>query len=149
MLIKPDKPPSQATSYGRPISLLSAIMKLFERVIEKHLQKHLKDNSFFSKYQSGFRKSKPTNYHLFRLCQTIMESFNRGEHVTAGFLNVEKAFDSVWHNGLKYKIYQLGLPTKLCRWLSDFFVGRAIQVKVYGFLASKCSGKQVFHKVQT
>ena len=34
MLIKPDKPPSQTTSY-RPISLLSAIMKLFERVIEK------------------------------------------------------------------------------------------------------------------
>ena len=36
MLIKPDKPPSQTTSY-RPISLLSAIMKLFERVIEKSL----------------------------------------------------------------------------------------------------------------
>ena len=36
MLIKPDKPPSQTTSY-RPISLLSAIMKLFERVIEKCL----------------------------------------------------------------------------------------------------------------
>ena len=36
MLIKPDKPPSQTTSYP-PISLLSAIMKLFERVIEKRL----------------------------------------------------------------------------------------------------------------
>ena len=40
MLIKPDKPPSQTTSY-RPISLLSAIMKLFERVIEKRLRKDL------------------------------------------------------------------------------------------------------------
>ena len=49
MLIKPDKPPSQTTSY-RPISLLSAIMKLFERVIEKRLRKHLEDNGFFSKY---------------------------------------------------------------------------------------------------
>ena len=57
MLIKPDKPPSQTASY-RPISLLSAIMKLFERVIEKCLRKHLEDNGFFSKYQSGFRKSK-------------------------------------------------------------------------------------------
>ena len=52
MLIKPDKPPSQTTSY-RPISLLSAIMKLFERVIEKCLRKHLEDNGFFSKYHSG------------------------------------------------------------------------------------------------
>ena len=84
-------PPSQTTSY-RPISLLSAIMKLFERVIEKRLRKHVEDNGFFSKYQSGFRKSKSTNDHLFRLSQTIMESFNRGEHVIAAFLDVEKAF---------------------------------------------------------
>ena len=136
MLIKPDKPPSQTTSY-RPISLLSAIMKLFERVIEKRLRKHLEDNGFFSKYQSGFRKSKSTNDHPFRLSQTIMESFNPGEHVIAAFLDVEKAFDNVWHNGLRYKIYQLGLPTKLCRWLSDFLVGRVIQVKTEGFLFPK------------
>ena len=75
MLIKPDKPPSQTTGY-RPISLLSAIMKLFEQVIEKCLRKHLEDNGFFSKYQSGFRKSNSTNDHLFCLSQTIMESFN-------------------------------------------------------------------------
>ena len=112
MLIKPDKPPSQTTSY-RPISLLSAIMKLFERVIEKRIRKHLEDNGFFSKYQLGFRKSKSTNDHLFRLSQTIMESFNRGEHVIAAFLYVEKAIDNVWHNGLRYKIYQLDLSTKL------------------------------------
>ena len=89
MLIKPDKPPSQTTSY-RPISLLSAIMKLFEWVIKKRLRKHLEDNGFFSKYQSGFKKSKSTNDHLFRLSQTIMESFNLGEHVIAAFLDVEK-----------------------------------------------------------
>ena len=136
MLIKPDKPPSQTTSY-RPISLLSAIMKLFERVIEKRLRRHLEDNGFFSKYQSGFRKSKSTNDQLFRLSQTIMESFNRGEHVIVAFLDVKKAFDNVWHNGLRYKIYQLGLPTKLCRWLSDFLVGRVIQVKIEGFVSPK------------
>ena len=36
-----------------------------------------------------------------------------------------------------YKIYQLDLPTKLCRWLSDFLVGRVIQVKIEGFLSPK------------
>ena len=136
MLIKPDKPPLQTTSY-RPISLLSTIMKLFERIIEKRLRKHLEDNEFFSKYQSGFRKSKSTNDHLFRLSQTIMESFNRGEHVIAAFLDVEKAFASVWHNRLRYKIYQLDLLIKLCRWLSDFLVRRVIQVKTEGFLSQK------------
>ena len=133
MLIKPDKPPSQTSSY-RSISLLSAIMKLFERVIEKRLRKHLEDNCFFSKYQSVLKKSKSTNGHLFRLSQTIMESFNRGEHVIAALPDVEKAFDNVWHNGLRYKICQLDLPTK---WLSDFLVGRVIQVKIEGFLSPK------------
>ena len=65
-----------------------------------------------------------------------MESFNQGEHVIAAFLDVEKAFDKVWHNGLRYKIYQLDLPTKLCRWLSDFLVGR-VQVNIEGFLSPK------------
>ena len=60
MLIKPDKLPSLTTSY-RPISLIATIMKLFERVIEKRLRKHLEDTGFLSKYQSGFRKAKSTN----------------------------------------------------------------------------------------
>ena len=110
-------------------------MTLFERVIEKRLRKHLEDNGFFSLYLSGLRKSKSTNDYLFRLSQTIMESFNRGEHVIAASLDVEKAFDNIWHNGLRHKIYQLDLPTKLCRWLSDFLVGRVIQVNIEGFLS--------------
>ena len=66
-----------------------------------------------------------------------MESFNWGEHVIAAFLDVEKDFENVWHNGLRYEIYQLDLPTKLCRWLSDFLVGRVIQVKIEGSLSPK------------
>ena len=59
------------------------------------------------------------------------------EQVIASFLDVGKAFGNVWHNGLTYKIFQLGLPTKVTRWLSDFLLGRVIQVKVDGFLSSK------------
>ena len=112
-------------------------MKLFEWVIEKRLQKHLEDNSFFSKYPSGFQKSKSTNDHLFHFSQTIMKSFNRGKYVIAAFLDVKKAFDNVWHNELRYKIYQLDLPTKGCRWLSNFLVGKVIQVRIEGFLSPK------------
>ena len=98
MLIKPDKLPSQTTS-NLPINLLSAIMKLFERVVGKCLRKHLENNGFFSKSQSG---SKSTNVHHFCLSQIIMECFNRGKHVTAAFLDVEKAYKNVWHNGFRY-----------------------------------------------
>ena len=66
-----------------------------------------------------------------------MESFNRGEQVVAAFFGIEKAIDNVWHNGLMYKIFQLDLPTKMTRWLSDFLVDRVIQVNVNGFLSNQ------------
>ena len=69
MLIKPDKLPFLTTSY-KALSVLSIITKLFERVIEKHLRKHVEDAGFLSKYQSSLRKAKLTNDHLFRLSQT-------------------------------------------------------------------------------
>ena len=130
MLLKPDKLPSLSTSY-RPISLISSIMKLFERVIEQRLRSHLEHIGFINKHQSGFRRAKSTDDHLFRLSQSIMESFNRGE----------KAFDNVWHNGLRYKIFQLDLPTKMTRWLSDFLVGRLIQVNVNNFFSNQINPK--------
>ena len=55
------------------------------------------------------------------------------------FLDIRKAFDNVWHNGLRYKIFMLDLSTKITRWLSDFLVGRVIQVNVNGFLSEKIS----------
>ena len=116
-------------------------MKLFERVIEQRLRSHLEDIGFINKNQSGFRRAKSTDDHLFRLSQSIMESFNRGEHVVAAFLDVGKAFDNVWDNGLRYKIFQLGLPTKMTRWLSDFLVGRLIQVNVNSFLSNQINPK--------
>ena len=73
-----------------------------------------------------------------------MESFNRGEHVVAAFLDIKKAFDNVWHNGLRYKIFQLDLPTKITHWLSDFLVGRVIQVNVNGFLSGQINAKAGF-----
>ena len=57
----------------------------------------------------------------------------------AAFLDVEKAFNNVWHNGLRYKTFMLDLPTKMTCWLSDFLVGRVIQVNVNGFLSDKIS----------
>ena len=140
MLLKPDKPITLTTSY-RPISLISSIMKLFERVIEQWLRSHLEDIGFINKHQSGFRRAESTDNHLFRLSQSIMESFNRGEHVVAAFLDIEKAFDNVWHNGLRYKIFQLELPTKMTRWLSDFLVGRLIQVNVNNFFSNQINPK--------
>ena len=112
-------------------------MRLLERVIEQRPRSHLEHIESINKHQSGFRKAKSTDDHLFRLSQSIVESFNRGEHVVAAFLDVEKAFDNVWYDGLRYKIFQLALPTKMTRWISDVLVGRLIQVNVNNFLSKQ------------
>ena len=84
-------------------------------------------NRIINKHQSGFRRAKSTNDHLFRLSQSIMEGFNRGEHVVADFLDVEKAFDNVWHNGLRHKMFQLDLPTKMTFSLNIHFAAKFLQ----------------------
>ena len=105
------------------------------------LRSHLEQIGFINKHQSGLRKVKSTDDHLFRLSQSIMDSFNGGERVVAAFLDVEKAFDNACHNRLRYKILQLDLPTKMTCWLSDFLVGRLIQVNVNGFLSKQINLK--------
>ena len=119
-------------------------MKPFERAIEQRLRSYLEDIGFINKFQSGFRQNKSTDDHLSRIFQSVMENFNGGEHVVAAFLDVEKAFDNVWYNGLRYKSFMLDLLTKITRWLSYFLVGRVIQVNVNGFLSSPLQG---FHMV--
>ena len=54
---------------------------------------------------------------------------------------LKKAFHNVWHNGLRLNIFQLDLPTKMTRWLSDFLVGRLIQVNVNNFFYSQINPK--------
>ena len=103
MLLKPDKLPSLTTSY-RPISLTSSIIKLFERVIKQRLRSHLEHIGFINKHQSSFRNAKATDDNLFRLSQSIMESFNRGKHVVSAFLDVERLLTmfGTMDSGLKF-----------------------------------------------
>ena len=98
-------------------------MKVFNQMTAQRLRSYLEDIGFINKYQSGFRQNKSTDDHLFRLSQSVMESFNRGKHVVAAFLDVKNSFDNVWHNGLRYKVFMPDLPTKMTYWLSDFLVG--------------------------
>ena len=69
------------------------------------------------------------------------EILDRLIQVMSAFLDVKKAFDNVWHNGLRFKIFQLDLPTKMTRWLSDFLVGRLIQVNVSNFFSNQINLK--------
>ena len=101
MLIKHGKFLSLTTS-DTLISLLSTIMKLFERVIEKRLRKHLEDTGFLSIGQVLGRPNQQMT-----IFPPVTDCYGKFQQVIASFLDVEKAFDNVWHNGLRYKTFQL------------------------------------------
>ena len=136
MIPKPNKDTSSAKNY-RPISLLSCLGKLFERLLAGRLSKYLEKKGLFNKNQSGYRRGKMTSDHLLRLVEESHEGFRKG-HVTASlFLDAEAAFDKCWHNGIKYKLKKvLKLPQRLVRALSSFLTDRTLQVDELG-LSSK------------
>lgn len=137
MLAKPGKDPKVTTSY-RPISLLCTLGKLFERVITRRLTIFLQERNFINRWQQAYQESKEASEILFRLGDEIRATKNSGppRWVTAGFsLDVEKAFDSVWHDGLRCKLLDLGLPSRTLSLFSSFLTGRSVQVKVDGRLS--------------
>lgn len=54
----------------------------------------------------------------------------KGKETLAIFLDIQKAFDKVWHNGLRYRLHELGLPARILRWLSNFLSNRQLRAKV-------------------
>ena len=129
MLQKQGKDPSIVTNY-RPISLLRVIGKIFEKILTNRLYDQMVELGHFNKWQRAYMRGKEASEHVYRLGSTAAKAVRRGWCTGAVLLDVEKAFDSVWHNGLKYKLLHLGIPTKMVRVLSSFINSRTIKVKV-------------------
>ena len=130
MIPKPGKDHSKTDAY-RPISLLPVLAKLLEKIITRRLVCHLEALGVLNKYQSGFRQDRSCNDHLLRLSQAVSVAFNKRLKVVAVFLDVAKAFDSVWHDGLRYKLCQeqFRLPQGMIRFLSGYLRGRKFRVR--------------------
>jgi len=129
MIPKPGKDLKLASSY-RPISLLSTLGKLFERVIATRMQTHFDESRFFNDWQRAYLKNKEATEHVYRIGELLRLAQTRQRCVTAVSLDVEKAFDSVWHDGLRQKLSSIGLPCRLIRLLSSFLTDRSIRVRV-------------------
>ena len=98
------------TNY-RPISLLPILSKVFERIIFKNLYNHLISNHLITKNQSGFRPGDSVTNQLLSLVNDIHAAFDDKKclEVRSVYLDMSKAFDKVWHEGLVYKLRQNGI----------------------------------------
>ena len=112
MIPKKEQKSSDHLNY-RPISLLSCIGKLAERLVRNRLYYYHESNKLLSNVQSGFKNQRGTADNLLMVTQKVQECLNRGKKVCGIFFDISQAFDKVWHAGLIYKLVHLNVPLYL------------------------------------
>ena len=125
MLPKPGKNPSELRSY-RPISLLSTLSKVFEKLLYRKLLELLPPTAL-PDHQFGFRARHSTVDQLRRVTSTILNSLEKKEFYAASFLDISQAFDRVWHEGLAVKLSRL-FPSNICTLLHNYLSNRTFHV---------------------
>lgn len=129
LIPKSGKDPHLPQNY-RPISLLEVPGKMLERILNNRLKNHLEYHSKHYHNQFGFRTNRSTNQALAIATETIAQNLSDNGQCQVILRDISKAFDKVWHIGLKYKILQLELPTNIERILCDFLDDRTAQIKI-------------------
>ncbi|KRF82835.1 uncharacterized protein Dvir_GJ25611 [Drosophila virilis] len=102
-ILKPKAKPQSLQGY-RPISILSAISLLFEKMLMAQIKKHLDSHQILKPYQFGFRDNLSISNPLAVANSFISSNIARQRATIACALDFEKAFDTVWTNGLIYKM---------------------------------------------
>ncbi|GFV05286.1 RNA-directed DNA polymerase from mobile element jockey [Trichonephila clavipes] len=114
----------------RPISLLPVLSKLAEKVILARLNDHLERENILIPEQHGFRPRLSTSHQLLRVVEFIKEGNNKDECTAAVFLDIQKAFDRVWHTGLLFKLITYKIPPPLIYLLNSYISDRSFTVKI-------------------
>jgi hypothetical protein len=127
-ILKPGKPSAKPKSY-RPISLTSCLGKIMERIINKRLSWLLEKNGKRLKKQAGFRKGRSTMDKIISLDHYIRHGFNQPKSLNnyTVFLDISKAFDSTWIQGLLYKLNNIGITGNILRWISNLLRNRTLK----------------------
>ena len=104
----------------RPISLLPLFAKIFENILFLKMYHHFTSNNLITKNQSGFRPNDSVTNQLICLVDSINSSLDINLDVRSVFLDMAKAFDKVWHEGLLFKLKQNGINGKLLNLLKSY-----------------------------
>ena len=99
----------------RGITLLNVVGKLYSRVINNRLLKHLGLNHLLHEGQGGFRMGRSCINNIFSLSELIQGLIREVKSTFAFFLDVKKAYDTVWRDGLWYKMWEMSIKGKLWR----------------------------------
>ena len=122
---------SEVKNY-RPVSLLSVVSKVLEKIIATRLTHHLLANHLLSSRQFGFKKGySAADLHLL-LTTNWTTALDQGKKTCVFALDIEGAFDRVWHAGLVEKLRAAGVEGELLSLLSNYLHNRQLKVVLNG-----------------
>ena len=114
----------------RPVSLTSVICKVMEKIIKKKLCDHMITQNLLSPHQFGFVPGRSTNSQLLMTINDWQKGLDSGTPVDIAYMDFKKAFDSVPHKRLIYKLNKYGISGNLLSWIEDFLSNRSQYVKI-------------------
>ena len=121
----------------RPISLLTFISKILERIVYIRTERFLKTCDIFSKFQFGFRENHSTTHALLTLIDKVTHALDTFSHTIGIFLDFSKAFDTINHQILLAKLAHYGIRGKALEWFTSYLSNRSQFVHVNGFNSQK------------
>ena len=124
----------QIVSNYRLVSLLPICNKIFEKLIFNEPFAFFEIRNLLSKHQPGFCAGDSSIYQLLAITHEIFLSFDSSPSLeTRGaFLDISKAFDRVWHDGLLFKLKQNGVSGNLLGFIKIFLTDRVQRVTLNG-----------------
>lgn len=120
-----------------PISLLSKMSKILEKIVHLRLTSFENKNNIIIDHQFGFRQKHNTVQQLVRIVNDISINFNLNKVTVMLLLDIEKAFDRVWIDGLIYKMIHYKYPSTFIKFISSYLRDRHLKVTVNGETSMK------------
>ena len=117
----------------RPISLLSNINKIFEKLMHGRVFKFLEKNKSLYHLQFGFRSKHSTDHALIQITENIKNALDNGKYVCGVFIDLQKAFDTVNHDILIDKLSYYGIRGLSNQWFKSYLSNRKQYVSINGY----------------
>lgn len=112
----------------RAITLSSTLLKLYERILLNRIESMVTVDDL----QGGFQKQRGCLFTSFLLRESVAFAKENNSKLYVCFLDLFKAFDSVWHQGLFYKLYQYGIRGFTYKAIVDLYTEMKSCVKYNG-----------------
>ena len=116
----------------RPISLLSNVNKIIEKLMFNRLYTFLEDHKCIYNLQFGFRKNHSTNHAILSIIEKIQDAIKNNKFAIGIFIDLQKAFDTVNHSILLKKLNHYGIQSITNKWFESYLTNRQQFVSING-----------------